>query len=198
MSKVTMLFSTGWDCKKKKSVVHREPEFEEEKRKRKKEKRQLYSIMFSPWLDPISPQRQRPILPPQTSIHPTRIAQLRSILTPPPHRRIPRMTMRALWRIRIIGRLQRLVRVRVDELLRTQLVALLQVQPARIAQLLLCPRVASPEGCRGGFAVGAHLASLCTRRCGVCGVGCGVPGERRCSEGRHAEVIAHGWGLGGR
>jgi hypothetical protein len=42
MSKVTMLFPTGWDCKKKMSEVHQEPEFEEEKRKKKKTIIQYY------------------------------------------------------------------------------------------------------------------------------------------------------------
>jgi len=105
-------------------------------------------------------QRQRPRLPAQSCIHTTRITQLVARLAPPPHRRPVRAAVAALGpevvRIGLVRR--RPVVVRVDQLLRPELVPLLQVQPAGVAERLHRRRVASPQGRGSGVAVRAALA----------------------------------------
>lgn len=99
-------------------------------------------------LDLIPPQRQRSLLPAQPRIHTTRITHLRARLAPPPHRRVPCETVAALRaRVLRVGDLRLLgcVVIRVDELLRAQLIALLEVQPAGVAQRALCGGIAAPQ-----------------------------------------------------
>jgi hypothetical protein len=105
--------------------------------------------MFAPRANLIPPQRQRPIAPPQTSIHPTRIAELRAGLAAPPHASAVRVTVRALRRARRDARIGvgvvLVVLVRCDERRGSHFVALLEVEPARVTQRAVRRGVAPPE-----------------------------------------------------
>jgi hypothetical protein len=112
--------------------------------------------MLRPGLDLVTPQRERPLLAAQTRVDPTCIAHLLPRLAAPPDRRLPRQTVAALRpRVLLVGDLRRVVviDVRVDELLWAQLVALLQVEPASVAEWSLRRGFAAPQRCGGNMTV---------------------------------------------
>jgi hypothetical protein len=124
----------------------------------------------------IPPQRQRPVAPPQTRIHPTRIAELRARLAAPPHARAMRMTMRALRRARrsaVVRVCLVIALVRRYERGRAHLVALQEVEPTGVAQRPVRRGVTSPQGGRGRIAVRARLpargavGAFASRACGA-------------------------------
>jgi hypothetical protein len=115
--------------------------------------------MLTPRLDLVPPQRKRAIASPQTQIHPTCIAEPRAGLAPPPHARLARMTVRTLWPLCVRRRIWLLFALHLlvggDEREGPQLLALLKVEAARIAQQLPRRGVAAPEWCRRRGTVGA-------------------------------------------
>lgn len=120
--------------------------------------------MFTPRPNLIPPQTQRPIPPPQPRVHTARITQLRACLTPPPHARPMCVAVRTFWRsrrhagVRVKALVLIATLVRCDERRWSHLVALLEVEPARIAQGTACGGIASPEGRGGRGAVRARFA----------------------------------------
>jgi len=104
--------------------------------------------MFRTGLNLVAPQRQRPLLAAKPGIDPTCVAHLCTSFTPPPYRRLPRKTVTTFWsRVFLVRYLRRVVvvYVRVDEFLGAQLVSLLEVQAACVAEGPLRRGFAAPQ-----------------------------------------------------
>jgi hypothetical protein len=104
----------------------------------------------------VSFQRKWPLLATETQVNSASVAQLLAGLASTPDGCSVRMAVAALWSRRITRRFVRakiVVHVSVDELLWTELVSLLKVEAAGVAECVERLRVTSPEGGRGRFAV---------------------------------------------
>lgn len=103
----------------------------------------------------IVPQRERPRPPVHALVHPTCIAHLRPRPIAPPCRGLARPAIAALGSVVLAVRVRSARRLVVhrDQGQRALLLPLVEIEPARVAQRLVRPRVAAPQGRRRRVAV---------------------------------------------